>query len=120
MQGCVSQERREKGFQAPQAETQRNETEALLEGPGQGMRGWGQSGRQKPDGPSLLQGLGLHLPVTGRVLSLGVARSHVVTHTDDSGSQRRVDLRAEDQGAERSVRRLKGDGRKKFLQGVLR
>lgn len=115
MQGCVSQVRREKGFQAPQADTQRNETEALLEGPGQGMRGRGQSGRQKPDVPSSLQGLGLQLPVTGRVLSLGVVWSHLVILTDDSGSQRRMDLRAEDRKAERSVRRLKEDGRKKIF-----
>lgn len=29
--------------------------EASLEGPGQGMRGRGQRGRQKPDGPKLAE-----------------------------------------------------------------
>lgn len=29
--------------------------QALLEGPGQGVRGRGQRGRQKPDGPTLVE-----------------------------------------------------------------
>lgn len=100
MQGCVSQVRREKGFQAPQAETQRKETErvrrtvaGLAGGARAGHEGTWSERPAETRRPKLTERARASPSSHREGLSLGVVWSHLVIHTNDSGSQRRMDLK---------------------------